>query len=171
MQREQYRRNTGDSRREHQIPPTLAGSTRKSERHCDDRGLLNPGDSPLGKAKLREQTQRKNQAEHRTPTQVEDLIALLIDVPREPIDQVDQSEVDRQRRQRRNQGHRLQPARTRDMRRPYASLAATAARATRWELALSFRPAAGEVVGAALRSPPDAHIKRAGNQQSVSTPV
>ena len=97
MQREQDRTGAGGSAREHQVPPLLAGSTRNGKGERDNRRLLNPANPPLWTTKLREQTQRENQAEYCTPAHVQDLIARLVDVAREPIDEIEQTEIDRQR--------------------------------------------------------------------------
>ena len=43
--------------------------------------------------KVGEQAQRKNQAEQRTPTHIENLVARLVDVSCEPVDQIDQAET------------------------------------------------------------------------------
>src|SRR3954468_3278017 len=97
MERDEHGRGDGDAARERYIPSSLTGST--SERKCerDDRRLLNARDPPLRRAQLREQAERKDQAEHSAPAHVEDLVARLIDVAGEAVDQIDQPEVDRQR--------------------------------------------------------------------------
>ena len=76
----------GDPVRERQVPPLPTRGAGQRERRCDNRHLLNPGDPPLGTAKLGEQAQWKNHTEERAPAHVEDLIARLVDVPREPVD-------------------------------------------------------------------------------------
>src|SRR4051794_36342160 len=111
MQHEQQRASARESGREQQVPPSLTNSTRKSEREGDQQRLLNPGDPPLWTAQLREQTQRNNQTEHRAPAHIEHLIALLINISCETVDQVDQPEVDRQRSQGDKQSQSLQPSR------------------------------------------------------------
>jgi hypothetical protein len=100
MQRDQESERDGDSAREDQIPPRLAGSTGQRKRNRDKRGLLDSGDPPFRTTKLAEQTQWEDHTEHRTPAHVEDLVAGLIDVAREPVDQVNQPEVDCQRGER-----------------------------------------------------------------------
>ena len=107
MQREQHGRGYADTARERQIPPGSTGNTRDGKRRCDKRRLLNSGDPPLRSAKLTEQAERKNHAEDRAPTDVEDLVAGLVDVAGEPVDEVDQPEVDGQRSEGDDERHHL----------------------------------------------------------------
>src|SRR2546423_6003499 len=111
MTRERSGGDAGDSPRERKVPPFLTTSPRESKRKRDNCRLLNPSDPPLRTAKLGEQAKRKNHTEDGAPADVEDLVACLVDVHGQPVDQDDQPEVDRQRSKRDTESRRLQQSR------------------------------------------------------------